>query len=77
MLSSLCSRLQIRRYEWLFTESGHGKGVADGVGAAVKRKADEYVAHGGNVTSTKDLVHILSPSKVLCFLVGSIYYVCK
>jgi len=30
--------------KWIFLESGHGKGVADAVGAAVKRKFDEVVS---------------------------------
>ncbi|CAF3423393.1 unnamed protein product [Rotaria socialis] len=30
--------------KWIFLESGHGKGVADAVGATVKRKFDETVA---------------------------------
>ncbi|CAF4489608.1 unnamed protein product, partial [Rotaria magnacalcarata] len=30
--------------KWIFLESGHGKGVVDAVGAAVKRKFDETVA---------------------------------
>ncbi|CAF1400062.1 unnamed protein product [Didymodactylos carnosus] len=30
--------------KWIFLESGHGKGVADAVGAALKRKFDETIA---------------------------------
>ncbi|CAF1174502.1 unnamed protein product [Didymodactylos carnosus] len=30
--------------KWIFLEAGHGKGVADAVGAALKRKFDETIA---------------------------------
>ncbi|CAF3008769.1 unnamed protein product, partial [Rotaria sp. Silwood2] len=30
--------------KWIFLESGHGKGVADAIGAAIKRKFNEIIA---------------------------------
>jgi hypothetical protein len=51
-------------WEWIFSEAGHGKGAPDGIGAAIKRQADVFVAHGGNVCSTAELIGILSDSKI-------------
>ena len=31
---------------WNFSEAGHGKSAADGIGAVVKRTADQSIAHG-------------------------------
>ena len=38
-----------KRTTWNFLESGHGKGPADGIGAAIKRNADAYIASSNNV----------------------------
>ena len=38
--------LEFHRTWWNFSEAGHGKGAADGVGAAVKRLADRCVPSG-------------------------------
>lgn len=44
---------------WHFSESGHGKGEPDGVGACVKRTADAYVANGRDVFNFESLVTCL------------------
>lgn len=36
---------------WNFSESGHGKGAADGIGGSLKRKADKLLAHGEDITN--------------------------
>jgi len=51
---------QIRHIEWIFSESGHGKGEADGVGGTTKRTADNAVAHGQDVDSIEKLSALLS-----------------
>ena len=33
----------------IFFESGHGKGAADGIGAALKRAADDLAARGTDI----------------------------
>ena len=33
---------------WNINKDGHGKGAQDGVGAALRRTADQIVAHGTN-----------------------------
>jgi hypothetical protein len=40
---------------WNFFESGHGKGIPDGVGAAVKRAADKRVLAGHDITDAKTM----------------------
>ena len=44
--------------KWIFLESGHGKGVADAVGAAIKRKFDETVTFNpdGVFSNAADLI---------------------
>lgn len=45
---------------WNFSESGHGKGVADGIGGAVKRTLDKQVAYGQDVTDGTKTFQILT-----------------
>lgn len=40
---------------WNFHESGHGKGVPDGVGGALKRAAKNLVLHGKDITNAASL----------------------
>jgi hypothetical protein len=51
-------------WEWIYSEAGHGKGPADGVGAALKRQADAFVAHGGNVETAADIIGLLTTSSI-------------
>ena len=44
--STFLKDLGFFRGNWNCLEAGHGKGAADGVGAALKRKADEIVSQG-------------------------------
>ena len=48
---------------WNFLEAGHGKGPADGVGAAVKRTADALVAKGMDIHNGAMLFEELSKVK--------------
>ncbi|CAF4500295.1 unnamed protein product, partial [Didymodactylos carnosus] len=47
--------------KWIFLESGHGKGVADGVGAAIKRLMDHAVAFRPNESfkNALDLMNVI------------------
>jgi len=47
---------QLELFSWNFTESGHGKGPADGVGACVKNTCNEAVAHGKDVANFKQFL---------------------
>lgn len=55
---------------WNFSESGHGKGVADGIGGAVKRTLDKQVAYGADITDGQEAFKILKlkSKSVKCFL---------
>lgn len=58
------------RGTWNFSESYHGKGPADGVGANIKRLLDEKVAHGEDVRNASDAFILLEPAtKVKLFCV--------
>jgi hypothetical protein len=41
--------------KWIFLESGHGKGVSDGVGASLKRQMDDAIAFKPDVSFNKAL----------------------
>nr|CAI5859694.1 unnamed protein product [Callosobruchus analis] len=64
MFYILASRLHlevpnVEKFSWNFSESGHGKGAPDGVGAACKRTADAVVAAGGDIDSLESFVNII------------------
>ncbi|KAJ8676282.1 hypothetical protein QAD02_012069 [Eretmocerus hayati] len=50
---------QIARFTWNFSEAGHGKGPADGIGAAVKRAADDQVKYGADILDLSSLMTAL------------------
>jgi len=46
LLCTVPFELGFNKVKWNFLEAGHGKGPADGVGAAIKRRADDIVSKG-------------------------------
>ncbi|KAJ8669858.1 hypothetical protein QAD02_001117 [Eretmocerus hayati] len=50
---------QIKRLTYNYSESGHGKGPADGIGATVKRAADDYVRHGGDIPTFQKFYEVI------------------
>ena len=44
---------------WNYTEAGHGKGPADGIGGVLKRTADEVVNAGNDIPDAATLYHSL------------------
>jgi hypothetical protein len=64
LMRRLCNDFAIDGFQWIFCEAGHGKGAPDGVGAAVKRRADQYVAHGGTISKTADILAIMDDTKI-------------
>lgn len=48
---------------WNFSEAGHGKDPADGVGGAIKRCADRLVSLNCNITSAEILYNKISQSQ--------------
>jgi len=59
LLTHFAKKLGLKEATWSFSESGHGKGSADGVGAVVKRAADQVVAHGADISSCSMLLKSL------------------
>ncbi|KAH9643940.1 hypothetical protein HF086_016490 [Spodoptera exigua] len=55
-------KLGLEYSTWSFTESGHGKSVADGIGGAVKRSLDKQVAYGKDISNGEQAVELLSNS---------------
>lgn len=51
---------------WNFFEAGHGKGVPDAVGGALKRRADNEVKFGSDITSADAFVACMSKSERFC-----------
>ncbi|KAK0141203.1 hypothetical protein N1851_021796 [Merluccius polli] len=45
---------------WNYSERGHGKGAPDGVGACVKRMADQFVLNGRDLQTPEALYDLLS-----------------
>lgn len=50
---------QITAITYNFSEAGHGKSAADGVGAVVKRTADQAIAYGNDITNIDSLFKVL------------------
>jgi len=63
----LTSILPLKKYRfsyitWNFLESAHGKGPADGIGAAVKNFADRKVGDGQDILDCKTLIDSIKTS---------------
>ncbi|PZC81934.1 hypothetical protein B5X24_HaOG211720 [Helicoverpa armigera] len=64
------NELGFEKGTWNFSESYHGKGPADGVGANIKRLLDEKVSHGRDVRSALDALNLLEgETKVKLFCI--------
>lgn len=50
---------------WNFLEAGHGKGAADGIGGALKRKADRLVSEGKDIPDAESLYQALIPNSTI------------
>jgi hypothetical protein len=75
MLNQAVETLGLKHATWNFAESGHGKGAPDGVGAAVKRAADQKVALGFNIRDASDFVVVASACQnVLAWTVSFAIY---
>ncbi|KAG6450632.1 hypothetical protein O3G_MSEX006706 [Manduca sexta] len=54
LLNYFTSKLKLALTTWSFSESGHGKGVADGIGGATKRALDRRVYYGHDIVNATD-----------------------
>lgn len=55
----LAPQLNVDQINWHYSESSHGKGAPDGVGAVLKRTADNLVAQGLDIPNCEKLVSVL------------------
>lgn len=69
MLAKLCEELNIPSYLWYFSESGHGKSAADGVGAVIKRRWDAHIARGDFTDDICDLYNLTIELNILTAIV--------
>lgn len=58
-----CKKMGLHIATWNFTCPGHGKSIADGIGAAVKTLCNGVVERRGDVISAKSMVDIVNSSK--------------
>jgi hypothetical protein len=70
LVSLLCQQRSIKDFEWIYSESGLGKGAPDGVGAALKRMADSHVSRGNSVLNANDFLIVGRQSKILLKMVS-------
>lgn len=59
MANFLAVNLNVQNLVWHYNEAGHGKGSPDGIGATVKRTADQSVARGKDVANFQQLIQCL------------------
>lgn len=48
-----------REVSWNYSESGHGKSSADGIGGTIKKIADNAIAHGTDIRNADTLFNVL------------------
>lgn len=72
LINLFANKMNASYYTWSFSESGHGKGVADGIGGAVKRQLDKHVAYGYDIRDAEHAHQHLEKSmqSVKCFLIA-------
>lgn len=56
LLTEFC---QIQKITYNFSETGHGKGPADGIGASIKRTLDDAVKYNQDITNLDQVLSVL------------------
>ncbi|XP_022821191.1 uncharacterized protein LOC111361843 [Spodoptera litura] len=68
----------IKIITWNYSESGHGKGAPDGIGAVMKRTADRAVSQGQDIKDMQDFVNVMEQNlKKVKLRTVSEYDVCE
>lgn len=60
IFNRLLENFHFKSGSWNFLEAGHWKGPADGIGGAIERVADAFIANGGIITNAKSLMSAIS-----------------
>lgn len=73
MFYAICKHLrklfpQIKRITWNYSESGHGKNVADGAGAVIKTQLDRIIAHGKDLDTCQKVVAALTEKELKTYV---------
>jgi len=61
LLSTVPFAMGFKSIGWNFFESSHGKGAVDGVGATVKRLANDAVCQGADIDTPRKLFEVMAP----------------
>lgn len=69
LFSHFVKEFGYERATYNFSESGHGKSIADGIGGVVKRTADKSVSLGTDVASMGQFINAVSSLKVKMVLI--------
>ncbi|KAG8180208.1 hypothetical protein JTE90_003164 [Oedothorax gibbosus] len=64
LLTYFANKLGLKEVKWNFSEAGHGKSSADGVGGQLKTKADQFVAHGTDIPDAHTFYTVLKNSEI-------------
>lgn len=62
-----CKKMGLKKATWNITTPGHGKSSADGSGGTAKTLCDRAVHAGRDVISIKDIIDVVSKSKIKIF----------
>ena len=55
----LSRKLDVEEVMWHYSEAGHGKGAADGIGGSTKRLADSLVSRGTDIGNFEQFTNAL------------------
>ena len=53
LLTHFAAKFLFQTVTWNFSESGHGKSPADGVGGTVKSMADQLISYGTDIPNSE------------------------
>lgn len=55
----------VTKGSWNFSESGHGKGAPDGIGAVLRRTADNIIRQGKDIVDAHKFYEILTQEDLI------------
>lgn len=71
LLNLFTQKLKLTYSTWSFSEAGHGKSMADGIGGSVKRQLDKRISYGHDIINATEACHVLQNMKsVKCLYIS-------
>lgn len=64
LICILAEKYEFEKVIWNYWESGHGKGIIDGLGGTLKSKADNKVAQGLDITNAETFIRAVQDVKI-------------